>query len=271
MIVKYIKYFLLILLPLSCIEAFFNFAGAATISDQGSVVIDALVPIQEEQTPPPPGGGPIVPETIAPTISQIKIEHVALNSARISWITDELAIPQINYGTTSDIEKTYIGESYTTENSIFLEDLLQNTTYHFEIIATDRNGNRSSTKNLNFSTLGPEDITPPANVSGLKAKAGDSKIELSWKNPPDEDFDRITIARSEIFYPKSAKEGVNVYSGKNESFTDTNLANGVKYYYSVFSFDSNENISSGAVVAATPIKSSIPPEKPEKPEKTRGK
>lgn len=264
MTAKYLKYFLLLLLPLLCREAVFSFANAATISDQDSVVIDAFVPA--EGTGGEGGGIPNIQDKIAPVISGIKTENISETSAKISWFTDELAIPQINYGTTLEFEKTYIGDSFTLENSIFIENLQPETKYYFEVIAIDRGGNRSSEKNLGFTTQKSEDNSPPANVSGLKAEAGDSKIELSWKNPLDDNFDRITIRRSESFYPKSITDGSAVYSGKNESFIDTGLANGTKYYYSVFSSDVGDNTSSGAVVAATPAKPPTPPAKPpEKP------
>lgn len=267
MIMKKIKYIILFLLLSLCREAVFYDAYAATITDQDSVVIDALVPAESEESPPPGGGGPIIPETVPPVISKIVISDITLSSAKISWITDELAIPQVNYGKTADLEKTYIGGSFTTENSIIIEDLQPETKYYFEIIAIDRAGNRSSAENLNFFTLGIKDIVPPANVSGLKAKAGDSKIELMWQNPADIDFENVIIARSGTFYPKNAGEGVVVYSGGGESFTDTDLLNGTRYYYSVFASDSGGNISSGAVVSATPEK---PPKKPEIPPEKPG-
>ena len=65
-----------------------------------------------------------------------------------------------------------------------------------------------------------------------------------------------------------------MYAGKAESLVDTKVKLGVKYYYTLFAYDSSGNVSSGAVAMAKvseikpPIKPPIKPteEKPgEKP------
>ena len=111
------------------------------------------------------------------------------------------------------------------------------------------------------------DITSPLNVSGFEAIPGDEQIILNWENPPDEDFLGVRIKGSTEFYPSSPDEGILVYDGSGETFLAVGLKNGVRYYYTVFSYDRAGNLSSGAIVSAVPQKEKppVPPAPPVPP------
>jgi hypothetical protein len=107
------------------------------------------------------------------------------------------------------------------------------------------------------------DMTPPLNVSNLEAKALDNKIDLDWQNPADQDFKEVWVLRSETFYPSYSFEGVLVYKGQDNHFSDQGVRNGIRYYYTVFSSDRAGNFSSGAVISKVPnfsLAPGIPPE-----------
>jgi len=106
------------------------------------------------------------------------------------------------------------------------------------------------------------DITPPINISSFRAIPGDRQAILIWDNPPDEDFKRVKIVGSTIFYPSSPLGGVPLYIGSGTSFTAVGLTNGVKYYYTAFSYDKAGNYSSGALVSVTPRRTTPPEEVP---------
>lgn len=246
----------------------------AQTSQQGDVVINALVPGPSEPAEEEQGGGVILfPDTVPPGIFEIEITDITRNSVKISWKTDELTIPQINYGLTKDYEKTIIGKNFSLSALIVLENLIADRVYHFEIVAIDRSGNRTSSGDLVFKTLSPPDIFPPANIIDFEAVASDSQISLSWQNPPDSDFEAVKIKRSIEFYPSNPEEGITVYDGKGNSlamleakllvgFIDTDLTNEKTYYYTAFAYDESGNYSSGAIVSAIPfkIKPLLPPE-----------
>lgn len=84
-------------------------------------------------------------------------------------------------------------------------------------------------------------------------------IDLSWKNPPDPDFDLVRIVRSETFFPSNPFEGIVVYEGRGTATTDTNVREGVTYYYSIFARDKAGNFSEGSIARAKLIVG-IPPE-----------
>lgn len=109
------------------------------------------------------------------------------------------------------------------------------------------------------------DSTPPLNVSNLEAEAKDREIRLKWENPPDKDFSEVMIMRSTTFYPTHIYEGILVYKGADAFFLDKGVENGIRYYYTVFSYDKIGNRSSGAVVSGLPRVSLIPGIPPEFP------
>jgi len=213
--------------------------------------------------PPPlpaPGGGGGSRDTIPPTIYNLFIGKITLNSAEMSWKTNETALCQIFWGKTQEYKEGSTSETnFYLEHSTELIGLSSETIYHFKIVCRDPSKNESETTDQKFFTLTPPNLIPPANIQNFEATPGDSQIRLVWQNPPDIDFKGVKIVRSENFYPQSPWEGTPVYNDKGTSFLDTGLKNNVTYYYTAFAYDKAGNYSSGAVVSATPFKGAIPP------------
>lgn len=90
------------------------------------------------------------------------------------------------------------------------------------------------------------DRTPPRNVQGLSAKAGDRAVTLRWSPPKDADFDHVVISRT------SQTDGTTVYSGPAKRFVDRRLTNGVAYRYVLVSYDRTGNRSAGVAIVAAP-------------------
>lgn len=252
---------ILIIALLACL-----FGTETSYSAEQPVNISADVPSGEQAIP-----GSVVPvyDSDPPQIFDVQISSISFDGASVGWKTNENSSAYLYYGKTLSYETGILEDhagSLTSSHKIEIRNLEENTLYYFQLRSSDSAGNQSIKDGYDFKTLAKK--ISPENVAGLKAIAGDSMITLYWKNPPNSDFDKVIIARSEIFYPKNSEGGFVVYSGKDESFADEGLANGTKYYYSVFSFDLGGNISSGAAVTATPNKGKAeekPPENPEKP------
>ena len=226
--------------------------------------LSALVPVPE---PPSSETGAVViiADTVFPEILNIEITEITENSAKLSWQTNEFCIPQINYSESLTYEKTYIGESFSMKNSVYLESLLSDTIYHFEIVAIDRTGNRTSSGDQTFKTLSLTDVIPPTNITDFEAMAGDRQATLTWQNPAKPDFKGVRIMRKEEFYSSDPEDGLRVYDSSEDSFTDTDLTNGIRYYYTAFTYDQSGNYSSGAVVSVVPFYEVIPEIPPEIP------
>jgi len=94
------------------------------------------------------------------------------------------------------------------------------------------------------------DTTPPGKITDFTATPGDEKIDLTWSNPTDDDFEKVKIQFSTGGYPPDRNDGTNVYEGTGESKSHTGLVNGTRYYYSAFSVDDVGNWSGPAHASA---------------------
>ena len=88
-------------------------------------------------------------------ISGIQISNITDVRATISWITDNPATGQVEYGTTNTYGSTTpIDESLTTSHSTTLTGLAPNTTYHFKVTSKDASGNEVASQDQTFTTRG---------------------------------------------------------------------------------------------------------------------
>jgi hypothetical protein len=87
-----------------------------------------------------------------PTISKLKVAGYTGDTATITWETDEEATSQVEYGNidTHGNLATSDGE-LRTSHSIELTGLQANTTYHFNVESTDRNGNQTKSEGQVFT------------------------------------------------------------------------------------------------------------------------
>ncbi|MEI6288216.1 MAG: carboxypeptidase-like regulatory domain-containing protein [bacterium] len=97
--------------------------------------------------------------------------------------------------------------------------------------------------------------------SNAGATGGDSQIQIFWVNPASDanfSFDRVEWKRGSDC--SSAKNtGQIVYSGTNQSYTDTGLTNGQAYYYNRIIYYNNDQTLDCDCVSAVSAKI-IPPE-----------
>ena len=90
-----------------------------------------------------------------------------------------------------------------------------------------------------------QDVTPPAEVTELKAVAGNGKVSLSWKNPGDADLNQVEISAEPA--EGTLKKPVYLAAKKSEngSFMVEGLANGTGYTFTVRTIDKALNKSKG--------------------------
>ena len=105
---------------------------------------------------------------------------------------------------------------------------------------------------LYLPSLGAEE-----KITNFRAKGGDKRIVLSWTNPEDSGFAGTKVIRKEGSYPQNIKDGIQVYEGKNTSYTDTNLTWGIYYYYTAFAYDKEGNFSTPSQGSAVAIDYSL--------------
>ncbi len=184
-------------------------------------------------------------DTTLPIISGVQIE-TGITTTTIQWNTHESADSQINYGLTNSYGSNYFDSALDLGHSAFLLNLIPNTTYHFQIISTDSSGNSGSTSDATFVTK-PDDVPPP-DVSNFILTTAASSFILSWTNPSlsgTPDFSGVKVIRKIGSPSANPGDGVEVYAGTGENFTDFNVLKNTNYFYTIFSFDTSNNRSPG--------------------------
>jgi len=101
-------------------------------------------------------------DNIAPVISNIQT-FIGPAEARISWVTDEPATAQLNYGATLAYELGSVssGASPGIQHEVFITGLVPETTYNFQISAQDGSGNVRLSQNTVIQTGASGTGTPP--------------------------------------------------------------------------------------------------------------
>lgn len=197
------------------------------------------------------------PTTTPPdTDAREKVKLVSLEvipnrtSATIMWETNRYVQFELRWGRTASYELGFVtNELFKREHASVIDNLNPGTVYTYQLVAYDRDGKMIVLSSDNFRTRDVPDETPPANVGGLRATIIGDDVALDWDNPSDADFSHLRIVRSYLFYPLDPYNGFIAYQGTQESFTDKGvLRKSLVQYYTVFSYDTTGNVSSGASV-----------------------
>ena len=252
--------------------ALFCFFTPSVFSASDSVDITQTITAESSPVLPGGGGGTAPIDATPPIISEITVFNITSYSAEISWVTDTASTAELDYGKTESYE---IGTkkdhllSLLFFHRIKLSGLEEGTKYHLKIRSKDSNGNEAKETGYSFITLSL--IRDPSNINSFTAEAVEGKIILNWKNPLDINFAGVQINKNIDFPALNINGGEIIYSGMSEGFDDLNVENGIKYFYTAFSYNDSENFSSGVIAFATGIKTgkpkpSKPPEHPKPPE-----
>jgi glucose/arabinose dehydrogenase/subtilisin family serine protease len=93
------------------------------------------------------------PDTAPPVISSVTATDVQSNSARITWITGELADSQVEYGTTTTYgQSTTLDSTLLASHSQTLTGLSPSTLYHYRVRSQDAAGNVAVSPDSTFTT-----------------------------------------------------------------------------------------------------------------------
>src|SRR2546426_12605871 len=80
-------------------------------------------------------------DTTAPLLSNIAADAVTDASALISWATDEVAISDVEYGTSAAYGDATALYGLETSHRVVLSSLASGTLYHFRVKSRDAAGN----------------------------------------------------------------------------------------------------------------------------------
>jgi len=118
----------------------------------------------------------------APIITNLATS-TSINSAKISWITDELADSIIEFGLTTSYGKIISSPIIALTHSLNIPNLLVDTIYHYRLKSTDINSNIAITPDHFFRTL--------LSVSTTTPESQEEKNEIATSSPNQEPIEEI--------------------------------------------------------------------------------
>lgn len=177
-----------------------------------------------------------------PVISRVAVAAQS-GSATISWETDKSSNSRVSYFRTGAAPIVKVVEGLTTRHYVYLGGLVPGSTYYYTISSADSAGNVSALFDSSFKTIA--ELAPPTDVGNFNIKVMDSYLRLSWSNPIDVRFERVAVVKKIGDAPNSPADGVTVYSGKEQVFSDYSVHSGNRYFYTVYSVNNLGNYSGG--------------------------
>ncbi len=174
-------------------------------------------------------------------------------TATLRWETNTYVRFILRWGKTAAYELgTVQSEVFRREHATRITELEPGTRYLYEITAYSQQGRVYPLQQGSFTTATIPDTSAPPNVENLVALVEGDSVRLSWVNPVVADFTRVRIVRNYRFFPTDVVDGYIAYDGRAEEFFDAHaMASAPKQYYTVFTYDTSGNISSGAITLVT--------------------
>lgn len=228
------------------VRAFDTSSNYSTTSNTLATTTPALPPPPSTPTSTPTSGSEgtvarVVTEslTVTPGIATTTIDLKTARPARI----------ELRWGRTASYELGYIvRDVFTDEHLIELSELEPGTSYEYELIAYTPSGVETIVKRGSFTTENPTLSEVPANVAQFFAQPDGVDVRLQWQMPTDEEVAQVRIVRSHLGFPEYPNDGAIVYQGSRESAIDAGVLEQYSpVYYTAFVYDTDGNVSSGAI------------------------
>jgi hypothetical protein len=97
---------------------------------------------------------PLLTDTTAPIISNVKISNISDSGMAITWTTNEQSDTQVQFGTTTTYSNsTSLISTLVTSHSMQLKNLQPATVYHFRVKSRDAAGNLAKSADFSAQTL----------------------------------------------------------------------------------------------------------------------
>jgi len=220
-----------------------SLSNSSTITE--SIKSDGSGPLKVTICWTDPSGTPTV-DSLDPTTLMLvndldlRIERLTPSSATFNpWVLDPSN--PANAATTGDNTRDNIEQVY-----------IQSPVSGDYTIKITHKGTLASAQDVSILITGTLDVAPPSIPRSFSANAGDGKITLNWVNPSAPDFQSVMVRRSMADNINTTANGIEVYSGTDQSFTDTQVNNNNAYYYAIFSGDTSGHWSTLSKASAAP-------------------
>jgi chitodextrinase len=145
------------------------------------------------------------------------------------------------YISNDNVNFTKLNTELVTSSNYNVTGLTNGETYYFAVTAVDDLGNESE-RSVSVSVVpSAEDIYAPAEITNLNFNITDTKIDFTWTNPTDTDFDHVNIY----------KDGVLIGNSTDGTFSVTGLTPETLYTFRFTTVDTTGNESAGFIQSFT--------------------
>jgi fibronectin type 3 domain-containing protein len=169
----------------------------------------------------------------------------------LSWNASSGATSYHVKRSTSSGAETQI--SAPASNSFTDTGLTNGTKYFYMVSAVNSGGESANSSEVNATPAAP--AARPATPTGLLATAGNAQVILNWN---------ASAGATSYHVKRSTTSGgeTQISAPTSNTFTDTGLSNGTKYFYVVSAVNSNGESANSSEVNATPTAPATPPAMP---------
>ena len=138
--------------------------------------------------------------------------------------------------------------------SFTAEGLANGTAYTFTVRTIDKSLNKSTGTSTAEAVkpVDTSDKTPPAEVTELKAVAGNGKVSLSWVNPADADLYQVEISAKPAAGSLTNPVYLSAVKGAAGGFMAEGLTNNTEYTFTLKTIDKSLNVGKAVTVKAAP-------------------
>jgi hypothetical protein len=219
------------------------------------------------------GGGGV--EADPPTISNIAESKIYTTQATITWDTDELSDSTVGYTASNTVDP----DKFTNEvgittmvdeagnygpHSITLTGLDPDTTYYYQVISTDINGNETIENNSDLGYDFTTQAGPVIDEDSIQVTDfGNTTATITWTTDIDADSD--VAYKDDTNFTTLVNHSVNsdaAYNSTNDNYVHTvnltGLVGGVTYYFYVQSDTAIDDNSSNYYTFTTTIDTTAP-------------
>ena len=185
-------------------------------------------------------------------VSFLQSEDVSKTTAKITWITDDVANSSVNYGKTSSLGLQAYDAALTKQHSILLENLEENTKYYYKV-----QSNEAQSETMSFITIGNLSVEI-SNIQILDLTKNSAVISWTTNIPT---AGEVVYSMDDSF--SNSVKGTEIKSVHSEKLT--NLLSGTEYFFKIKagdvtssfqSFTTNESLGSFLTLIEYPLISS---------------
>jgi hypothetical protein len=98
---------------------------------------------------------------VGPIISGVSVTGITSSGGVVGWSTNTASDSQINYGvTTAYGSETFLSSALVTAHSVNLTGLVAYTTYHYQVLSRDSQGNVTASSDFQFTTAAADSLQP---------------------------------------------------------------------------------------------------------------